>query len=387
MKNLKLVALIGLGILLQYSCKDQFDFSTDNLSTSVEQTSEFAVPLANASIKLSEILPDQADGSRILIIDPDNFMRLEMNFDIKAVPASEYFNGDYSGPTVPDINYQVGTQVIDLKLNKFIAEGEFYIADPKITISIKNYWDVPAHFKLKDFYFYEEPTSIGVAITGSVLNWHEVNRPSSPGDFAMTDIIMDRMTTDNLDEFFAAMPHHVSFGADFQTITDPPTSYSVSPTSVDSVNMKVEIPLDLRVTNLVMNDTIDFNLSDMIGNDTSTVKSLELSMVLDNGFPLDIASQIYFVDENYEVLDSLSSDLIHVSPATVSGKDVVQSVVTTNKFPIEGDKLQHLLSSKYLWPKVKINTAGAASNETVKLYSTYEVGLQLGALIKLKLKT
>ena len=77
----------------------------------------------------------------------------------------------------------------------------------------------------------------------------------------------------------------------------------------------------------------------MIGNDTSTVKSLELSMVLDNGFPLDIASQIYFVDENYEVLDSLSSDLIHVSPATVSGKDVVQSVVRITSYNVCYTKL------------------------------------------------
>lgn len=387
MKNLKLVAFVALSLLLQYSCKDQYDFSMDNLSTSVEETSEFALPIADASIKLSELLPDQTDGSRILIIDPDNFMRLEMNFDIKGVPASEYFNGDYSGPTVPDINYQVGTQVIDLKLNKFVAEGEFYIADPKITISIKNYWDVPTQFRLKDFYFYEEPTSAGVPITGSILDWHTVNRPLSPGDFAMTDIIMDRITTNNLDDFFAAMPHHISFGADFQTITDPPTSYDISPTSVDSVNMKVEIPLNLRATNLVLNDTIDFNLGESIGNDTSTVKFIELSMILDNGFPLDIAAQIYFVDENYQVLDSISSDLIRVASASVSGSVVKQSTININKFPLESQKLQNLLQSKYLWPKIKINTAGAANNETVKLYSTYEVGLKLGALIKLKIKT
>ncbi|MDF1550497.1 MAG: hypothetical protein P1P88_21935, partial [Bacteroidales bacterium] len=367
------------------SCKDQFDFSTDNLSTNIEQKSSFALPLVDASITLSEVIPNNEDVNRALIVDPDGFLRLEFEYEVTQVPASDYFDGSYSGATLPDISYKLASQVFELGLNKLISEGEFYLADPKVTITIKNYWDIPAQFKFADFYYYEEPESAGIPVTGSFIDWIQINKPVAPEAYAITNIVLDK-TTSNIDEIISALPHHLSFGADFETITTPPVSYDVPSSSIDSVSMKVEMPLDLRIANLLLRDTIDFNLGNDLGSDTSMIESFEFSLILQNGFPIEIGTQVYFVDENYSILDSISTNLLQVASGIVTAGKVSQSTESIIKIQIDKNRLSNLLNSSYLMPKIIFNTAGNASNETVKFYDNYDVGLKLGALINLKLK-
>lgn len=385
MKNFKIFAFLVAGILMVNSCKDQFDFSTDNLSTNIEQKSSFALPLVDASITLSEVIPNNEDVNRALIVDPDGFLRLEFEYEVTQVPASDYFDGSYSGPTLPDISYKLASQVFELGLNKLISEGEFYLADPKVTITIKNYWDIPAQFKFADFYYYEEPESAGIPVTGSFIDWIQINKPVAPEAYAITNIVLDK-TTSNIDEIISALPHHLSFGADFETITTPPVSYDVPSGSIDSVSMKVEMPLDLRIANLLLRDTIDFNLGNDLGSDTSMIESFEFSLILQNGFPIEIGTQVYFVDENYSILDSISTNLLQVASGIVTAGKVSQSTESIIKIQIDKNRLSNLLNSSYLIPKIIFNTTGTASNETVKFYDNYEVGLKLGALINLKLK-
>ena len=133
MRNLIILAVLAISILSLHSCKDQFDFSMENLSTNVEQKSDFAIPLINASITLEEILPDDEDADRFLIVDPDGFLRLEYVQDVKAVSASDFFEGQYSGNPVPPISYSISPQIVELGFDKLLNEGEFYIANPKLT--------------------------------------------------------------------------------------------------------------------------------------------------------------------------------------------------------------------------------------------------------------
>ena len=102
---------------------------------------------------------------------------------------------------------------------------------------------------------------------------------------------------------------------------------------------------------------------------------------------LIIAAQIYFVHENYTVHDSISTTLLHVASGIVNSGKVSQSTESIIKVKVDNNRMGNLLKSSYLIPKIIFNTAGAASSETVKLYATYDVGLKLGALIKLRLKT
>ena len=74
MKKIVILAIVAIGIFILNSCKDQYEFSMDKVSTNFEQETDLAFPLVNASMTLEEILPDDEDVNRYLIIENDGFI-------------------------------------------------------------------------------------------------------------------------------------------------------------------------------------------------------------------------------------------------------------------------------------------------------------------------
>jgi len=383
MKNLKFVVSVLVGLTFVISCTKEFDFSTDKLSSKIQQNSDVAIPLVNASITLEEILTSNDTVNKYLIIGTDKFLTLIYEKDFAQYPARNYFRGVYSGTVLPYLNQNTAPQTIDIGLDKLQNHGDFYLADPKITISIKNFWDIATRFRFANFNYYKKPNSAGVPVTGSLINqWITINRPVSPAKYGMTTVLMNKANT-NMDAVISALPHHLSFSANYETIPGGP--YSVDPNSSDSVKVKIEIPLDLRVLNVSMIDTLEFKLGETI-EDTTVLKSILLNLIVQNGFPVALDAQIYFADKNYHVLDSISNKPITMNAAKVANGSVTESTETKNPVQIESAKISKLIKAKYLILRLNLNTA-TSPTQTVKLYSNYKLGLKIGALVKMQIKT
>lgn len=367
-------------IILQNACKDAYDFNMDKLSTDMEVNPVIAVPLIDASMTLEELLPDNEDLNRYLIIDENKFMTLTFENDFATYDIIDFMNGaPLSGQSLPPITYQIDPQVIELGLNSLLSEGSIHLANPTLKLIIKNYWDIPARFKFTDFFYYEEENSVALPLTGTLLdNWIDLDTPVSPDEFVMQEIVLDTNTT-NIDEMLSAMPHHLSFGADFETI--PGTPYDLTGVSPNEVTVEISIPLELSLLNIQLTDTIDFKLGENL--DTTIVKSFKLNFQSNNGFPLGMNAQIYFVDENYLVLDSLFTNRLLIDPAKVVGGEVTEKTSTKSTVEVNIDRLDNIFKAKYIIPQIVFNTTNAANNEDVKLYSNHNIELQMGALIEL----
>lgn len=387
MKKKLVLLLLMAGFFILHSCKDAYDFSTDNLSSSIEQTSEWALPIADASITLEELLPNDEDSEQFLLIDEDNFITLIYEQEVTQVDPGEFFDGfpiggEYTGTIDQKIEYSVASQVVELGIDQLLNEGSIYLADPRVTVSLRNYWDIGARFMLTDFYYYEGATSDPIAVTGPLTEWIDVVR-SVDGAEAVTEMSMNKDNS-NIADLISALPHHLSFGAQFET-TVLGEDYSVPENSVNSVDLKIEIPMELRFEDLVLTDTIDFDLGNELDGDTSAIESFSFKINLNNGFPFELASQIYFADENYVILDSLSATGLNFTAGnSTNGEN--DPVLTETEISVEGSKIHNLIKSKYLFPRFEFNSRNVALGETVKLYSTYAIGLKLGARAKLKLK-
>jgi hypothetical protein len=370
--------LIFIFLAFSYSCKDQYDFSTDNI-VDPNVDANIAIPLINASFTIDDFLKE--NDSIFIIKDNDNFVTIVFSFDIKQITAPEFFEGDYSG-ILEEINYDIETQKFELGLDELIDCDEFYIADPSLKVFITNYWDIPAQLQFLNFEYFPTEISTGIPVSGTFVDeWHSINRPVSPALFAITELVMDTSNS-NIDEIIAARPNSITIGGLAQTI--PGIEYSVDPASSDSIRMEIEIPLELRITNFLLTDTIEFNAAKELGSDTSKFESVNLNLVFENGFPLDIEAQVYFAGENHELLDSISAEKILVPTGNISGGKVVSESKYTKIIKIEGEKKNTLFNSSYLITKFKFNTANSTSGQTVKIYSDYRIGLKVGALAKLK---
>ncbi|OQY01417.1 MAG: hypothetical protein B6I20_07685 [Bacteroidetes bacterium 4572_117] len=385
MFNFRLIAFLVTVFLLNACKEGAYDFNMDNLSTDLEVNPIMAVPLIDASIVLEELIPDDDNLDTYLIIDETTkFMSVAFESELSSYSIDDFMEGEpLSGDDLGEVSFEIDPQVIETGLNELLGEGEIHLADPSIKVYITNFWKIPARFKFADFNYFEEETSDGIPLTGSLLDdWITITEPASIGDSAITEIIIDMNTTDNIDEVLSSMPHHISFGASFETI--PGGAYEAPAGSANKISVSIDLPLEFSLTNIELTDTIEFDLGDDL--DTTNVKSIIINLGTENGFPLGIDAQIYFVDENYVVLDSLFDQKFVVTPADVGADGKVTDNGHTsndNTISLNKTKLDNLLKAKHLIPKLLFNTTDSGSGVDVKLYSDYSFGIKMGALVGL----
>lgn len=381
MRKFLIVFILFCGCILNQSCQDQYDFATDKLSENVDASPDLAIPLVDASFTLEEFMTKNT--SSYLLVDNDKFITLVYEYTIKEITAPDFFGGTYNG-TLALINYDIPSQVFNMGKDRALSNEEFYVKDPLVTISITNFWDIPVQFQLVDFKYYNDANPSGLPITGSfVTDWHDVTPPTVAGGFAVTNLFMDN-TNSNLDEVISAMPTQLSTAAILQTT--PGGAYNVDPQTTDTVRLKIELPLDLRIKNLLLSDTLDFKAGEKLGADTSKLESLKLNMVFENGFPLDVEAMVILADTNYIPLDTIANpgeDFIDLPSASVSGG----KVSSASKYTLMGIEVKKevVVKTVYLITSFRFNTYNNQLGETVKIYSGYNIGLKVGALIKLKI--
>jgi hypothetical protein len=146
------------------------------------------------------------------------------------------------------------------------------------------------------------------------------------------------------------------------------------------INVEVELPLYGRAQDFSLIDTTAFELKDI-----DNIESLTIRTDVTNGFPFEAGCQIYFLDENFMLLDSLLKPYQNIIPSAAidaSGKVTVPAHLTTD-IVIEQSLLPNVLKSKNVVIK---STASTANNGTthVKIYSDYRFAVKLGAKAKLK---
>ena len=147
-----------------------------------------------------------------------------------------------------------------------------------------------------------------------------------------------------------------------------------------TVDIDVEIPLDGRAWDFVLQDTFDFAFEEEIDE----VEWAMFRLNINNGFPLDAITQLYFADSNYTYIDSLVNPL---EPLIVSGaigqNNIVSSPTRTiNDYMIEGDRISNLVNAKYMVLKADLETANAGQTQ-VKVYSYYKMDIRLGLQVQL----
>jgi predicted 3-demethylubiquinone-9 3-methyltransferase (glyoxalase superfamily) len=169
------------------------------------------------------------------------------------------------------------------------------------------------------------------------------------------------------------------FGYSLQIVTNPLGNVSGSNDFVYSdkllkAKMNMEIPLSLIATNLTLVDTLDLNIQS--NPETQNIKSGTITLFAKNGFPFDASIQLYMLDDNNNVTDSLYTYANTIDQAMinsslrVTGKKATKLVAAVNQ-----SKMQLLYSTKKVRLKVKFNTA--SQSQYVKIYSDYSIDIQL----------
>ena len=154
--------------------------------------------------------------------------------------------------------------------------------------------------------------------------------------------------------------------------------------SAISFNVDLEFELFGSIENFTIEDTITINFED----DIEELVYMLFRFNLTNGFPIDVSAQIYFVDENYLVLDSLITTETNILPGAITGGypdyRVIESVNKITDILIDRSRLNNVLNSEYLIFKTSLSTS---DQQLVKIYEDYHIGIKLGTIAGLNIVT
>ncbi len=140
--------------------------------------------------------------------------------------------------------------------------------------------------------------------------------------------------------------------------------------------LNMEVPLSIIADSLVLIDTLDFNLTDETGED---VESGKFKLLVDNGFPLDANTSIYFMDDMGLIIDSLwSRETILRADVNGTGR-VTSKKRTVINFNISKEKMDIIKVASKVYIVAGFHTYDLTSSEKTfyRIYSDYSFGVKL----------
>ena len=191
----------------------------------------------------------------------------------------------------------------------------------------------------------------------------------------------------NITDFISNMPNKIIYDINVEingidnpsknvdTIVNNPPNFLYYESGMKA-NLNIEIPLSFIVDSLVLVDTIDFNFTP---EKNRGVESGEFTLFVDNGFPFNAKTTLYFMNDNYVIVDSLWSDqTIIKGNIGVNGK-VVSSNQSQIKFNINKEKMDVIKNASKMYIIAGFHTFDILDPLAVhqKIYSYYTFNMKL----------
>lgn len=249
------------------------------------------------------------------------------NLDFKTV------TGDF-GKRVIEVEPGMFAMDVDFldKLN-----GGFKLADPKLTLTVRNSIGIPAIMAMDFVATGKEGNSIALNAPA-----FEVPVPSDlNAGIAVKSVVFNKQNSSIVD--FIALPPTGSISyngkADFNTAT---TVTPQNPNFVDidgffGVDLALELPLEMQITNLNFKDT-----TGITGSDFEKIESAELILNARNSLPLDVEMQLLYVDTISGKQFGASKITKVLSSAQVSETGVITPVQSTHTFTLDSNEMETL---------------------------------------------
>lgn len=220
--------------------------------------------------------------------------------------------------------------------------GDFIVYDPIIKVSVKNSFDKDGacHLTTANFSGADMPE---VSLLPSPV---DIQIPNSPAAFEVTE-----MSTIPSIHFYADYSTlHISG----EVVVEPTTeTIHIDRSSSISVRIATEIPLRIDLNDISFRDTIKMNAVELPSADR--ISDLTLQILFENDLPIDVVTQIYFCDDNYEIIDSAFVNP-HILQGAYANDPIFCEPIYIHK--TEFNEIRRLLNCDYLLLSAKLNTHG-----------------------------
>ena len=278
-------------------------------------------------------------------------------------------------------NFLVPRDSIKIDLFNFLDGGELYFEEPKITVRVQNSFGFPLSVK---FNVLRVLTTDGDVIdlgNPDLINGLYIDYPAinEVGAIKETIFTIDRFNS-NIEDIIGQPVSLVDY--DIEAVTNPDNDTTsigfMTDSSVIDLDLELELPLYGQARNFTILDTFALDLSVF-----EEVQYADFKLYSENGFPVDAKIQIYFLDDNDVLLDSLARNFD--DEALLSGEigndgKVIAPKNHTRYYPVNEERFSRL---KYQGKQVVLKTEFSTTNggtQSVRFYSHYNLDMHLGVI-------
>ena len=285
-----------------------------------------------------------------------------------------YVEGHWN-PVVHDFAEQ--TIKIDFFENNYV-NGEIYFDDPKVDFSVISSFGLPVRTKLNYFRIIELDGSSVDMVSQKLTDGIDFEYPklNEVGQTKTTQFSFDK-TNSNIAEILNTNPVRIEYDIDVTVNPDnlPDAIGFATDSSYFSMLAKAELPLIGKVNHFVLDKDYDVDFSGQ------EAKEAVLKLSTDNEIPLEVAIQMYFLDANGVILDSLHNDqyaLILAAADFPSGAAKHHEI----EFPLETQRWDKIKATKKI--RVKGNyTTSQNGTQSVTFKTNQKTKIKVGLKLKL----
>lgn len=255
-------------------------------------------------------------------------------------------------------------------------QGSFTLSEADLSIVVENSIGFPVNLIFNEFEAETKQKGMMEVNSSSIDNGFSLNYPAigEIGQVRTSEFSLNS-TNSNIAEVLSGLPEKfmVSMDAILNEEESSEPGFSLPDDKID-VGLSINIPLYGTFEGIVLKDTLDLDLDNL-----DQISSGKLRLVSQNGFPLDLAAQLYLLDENRTIMDSLFVDnKLLLKAASVDVNGVVDEPMDHSVDLYLGEsKLRNLQAANQVLVQFVLNSTDAGETP-VRLRSTYKLGLQLG---------
>lgn len=311
-----------------------------------------------------------ASDSFVTLYDFDPFVSLDsMQYNY-----AEGFLGTGSIPLPRD--------TVPIDFFNYFEDGEVYFEEPSITITINNSFGFPFRARFNILQAEKEDGTI-LPIGNAALNSaFDIDYPSfsEVGQTKQTSFVVDQSNS-NIANIIGQPIKFIDY--EIEPLANPNQDTSAVGFLTDSssvyLDFLVELPLYGRATDFTVRDTFAMKFDDY-----EEIRHASLRVATENGFPVDVFMQLYFLDADYNTIDSIADDfmtnnVLIAAEVDTDGRSIDIRQKTTD-FEIPEDRFTRLKAeAEHLVLKTAFTTLDGGQ-ESVRFYSDYELGVKLGIL-------
>jgi hypothetical protein len=278
-------------------------------------------------------------------------------------------------------SYLLGKDTIDFNPFTEFVDADFYLSDPRINLRINNGIGLGnTNSFVEDLMYIDNNGSLNEVLYNPDAIQPMINAPVTVGQFAETFEQISNEDGD-LSAMMSPSVRQLIYGIYGVINNNPPNTQSFIHRDYGvSANLDVEIPMYGRIGDIDFTDTLDFDL----GEQLAEVDSLVIKTNMESYFPANAYLQIYFLDADKNLLDSLyQSDfdlpLIQSPEIGPDGKPIDEEpVLTVKEALVSRSTVSNMVDCNYLVLRYSFETADFEDGTEVKLFDEYYINAKLG---------